>query len=128
MKKLLMISALFGLAGSGALSIRDAEAACDAWSASTTAPATDTYCTCGSARGGASYIPAKNGQVGYAAGRIYSGNNSLNDIQVKVRCYNDAGNRYGDYASTWDDGNYAYRGCPTTQPLATKAWCRIRYD
>jgi hypothetical protein len=125
MNKLVLMSiALFG----GALSAGEADAACDAWSAAATRAYTSTYCSCGSASGSASYRPAGGGLPGDAAGRINSGNNSLNDIQIKVRCYNDAGSRYADYSSTWDDGNYVFRACPSSQPLATRAWCRIRPD
>jgi hypothetical protein len=129
MKNLVLKSvALAGLVAGGSFAVPTAEAACSAWGASTTGAYRNTSCTCSSATGTASYRPATSSLPGDGAGRIGSGNNSRNDIQIRLKCYNDAGNRYTYLYSYWDDGDYVFKACSSSYPLAVAAWCRIRPD
>lgn len=104
-----------------------ADAACNSWGAYTGTAYKNTKCTCGSATGYSSYRPAHpTDGPGDGAARIYSGNNSTNDIQFYLRCYNDAGNRYTTVYSAWNTGSYVYKACSSSYPLATRTACKIR--
>jgi hypothetical protein len=122
MKKFLLLSA----AVLSFVSIRDAVAACNAWGPYQVTAYASSTCTCGSATGHAQYRPSDPSEPGDAAGRIYSGNNSTNDIRVRVVCYADDGHHSTIAYSAWNTGSYVYVSCPTSYPYSTEVACEIR--
>jgi len=107
-------------------SIRDANAACNAWGPWQIVKGANSNCTCGSAVGHASYRGADPSEPGDAAGRIYSGNNSTNDIRIELRCYADDGHHSTIAYSAWNSGSYVYVPCPSSYPYPTEVACEIR--
>jgi hypothetical protein len=127
MKKLVLITATIVASLGGGLAVRTADAACNAWGAAEYTPYANSTCTCGSAVGHAAYRPADaSGEPGDGSARIYSGNNSTNDIRFYIRCYNDDGAHYTTAYSAWNSGTYVYRACYSPYLYPDRVACEIR--